>query len=171
MRKVLSILLCFGLMGCAGLPIVKATGKLQVVNLGTVTVLPFDGYRGDEFSDFISQELMLHGVSVMERSRVISLLMEKGINITDFVKGTVNYEKLSGIAGVKVLVIGSVSPITVYESGGPSGKVSAATLRFVSVNDGKILGVATYNANTELLMGSVLYPEAAEKLVASILEK
>jgi len=66
-------------------------------------------------------------------------------------------------------VFGSVSPITVYISGAPSGKVAAASLRLVAVSSGQVLSSATYNNNTDLLPGSPTYPEVAAKLVQYLL--
>ena len=169
-KTVIGIVMCALIAGCAT-PTIKATKKLSIQSLGTVAVLPFDGYHGDQFADAVTQELMLHGVQVVERSRVTSVLLEQGLSVAEIASGRVNYERLGGLLGVDTIVVGSVSPIIVYVSGAPSGKVSTAALRFVDVKNGVILGAATYDANTELLAGSVLYPKAAEKLVRILFEE
>jgi hypothetical protein len=170
MRHSIIVALVFAFIAGCATPTVKATMKLTVPSFGTVAVLPFEGYNGDQFADAVTQELILRGIRVVERSRVMSVLLEQGLSVAEITSGRVNYEKLGGLLGVDTIVVGSVSPIIVYASGAPSGKVSTAALRFVSVGNSAILGSATYNANTELLAGSVLYPKAAEKLVNAILE-
>jgi len=169
-KVIISILICVFVAGCLT-PTIKATKKLSVQSVGTVAVLPFDGHRGDQFADAVTQELILRGVQVVERSRVLSVLLEQGLSVTQIASGRINYEKIGGLLGVDTLVVGSVSPIIVYASGAPSGKVSTAALRFVAVKNGIVLGAATYDANTELLAGSVLYPKAAEKLVQKLFEE
>ena len=166
------ICICAAVMGCAVLvpPTIKATKHLSAESVGTVAVLPFSGYHGDQFADSVTQELMMRGVQVVERTRVMSILSEQGMSVADMTSGKVNYETLGGLLGVDSIVVGSVSPIVVYVSGAPSGKVSTAALRFVSVKNAAILGAATYDANTELLAGSMLYPKAAEKLIRSLFE-
>jgi TolB-like protein len=168
-KAIIGIVICVFMAGCAT-PTIKATRKLSVQSVGTVAVLPFDGHRGDQFADSVTQELMLRGVQVVERSRVRSVLLEQGLSVAQIASGRVNYEKIGGLLGVDTVVVGSVSPIIVYVSGAPSGKVSTAALRFVAIKNGAILGTATYDANTELLAGSVLYPKAAEKLVQELFE-
>jgi hypothetical protein len=156
------------LVGCAATPTLKATSKLNVDQLGVVAVLAFDGHNGDQFADSVAQELMIQGIRIVERSKITTVLIEQGISDTDTTGGYVNYEKISGLLGIDTIVIGSVSPIIVYISGAPSGKVSTAAMRFVSIKTGTVVGSATYSANTELLAGSVLYPEAAERLVSAL---
>ena len=111
---------------------------------------------------------MLQGASIAERSRITSVFIEQGLSMADITSGHMNYEKIGGLLGVDTLVLGSVSPIIVYVSGAPSGKVATAAMRVVSVKTGTVVGAATYAANTDLLAGSVLYPEAAARLVRAL---
>jgi hypothetical protein len=143
---------------------------LNLGQLGVVAVLPFAGHNGDQFSNSVAQELILRGAKIVERSNITSVLIEQGLSIADITSGRINYEKYGGLLGVDTIVIGSVSPIVVYMSGAPSGKVSTAGMRVVSVKTGMVVGSATYSANTELLAGSVLYPEAAERLVNALFQ-
>jgi hypothetical protein len=167
MKRMIAFILSLFLIGCAT-PTIKATQKLNIDPLGVVAVLPFAGHHGDQFADSVAQELMLRGVRIAERSRIISVLIEQGLSMADITSGQMNYEKIGGLLGVDTLVLGSVSPIVVYVSGAPSGKVSTAAMRVVSVKTGTVVGSATYSANTELLAGSVLYPEAAARLVRAL---
>lgn len=169
MKRIIAFVVSFFLIGCAT-PTIKATKKLHVDPLGVVAVLPFDGHHGDQFADSVAQELMLRGARIVERSRITSVLVEQGLSVADLTSGRVNYDKIGGLLGVDTIVIGSVSPIVVYISGAPSGKVSTAAMRIVSIKTGTIFGSATYSANTELLAGSVLYPEAAERLVRALIQ-
>ncbi len=113
----------------------------------------------------------MHGVNVVERSRVQSVLVEQGLSLAQIASGGVNYEKIGGLLGVDTIVVGSVSPIVVHISGVPSGKISTAALRFVSVKNSVILGAATYDADTEFLLGTELYPKVAETLVQKLFDK
>ena len=169
MKRIVAFVVSLFLIGCAT-PTIKATKKLNVDSLGVVAVLPFDGHHGGQFADSVAQELMLRGARIVERSRITSVLVEQGLSVADITSGRVNYEKIGGLLGVDTIVIGSVSPIVVYISGAPSGKVSTAAMRIVSVKTGTVVGSATYAANTELLAGSVLYPEAAERLVRALFQ-
>ena len=173
MKRIVAFVLSLFLIGCATLtiPTIKATKKLNVDPLGVVAVLPFEGHHGDQFADSVAQELMLRGARIVERSRITAVLVEQGLSITDITSGRVNYEKIGGLLGINTIVIGSVSPIVVYISGAPSGKVSTAAMRIVSVTTGTVIGSVTYAANTELLAGSVLYPEAAERLVRALFQE
>jgi hypothetical protein len=170
MKKIIiSIIVSVFVAGCA--PTIKATKKLSSQLVGTVAVLPFNGHHGDQFADSVTQELMLHGVNVVERSRVQSVLVEQGLSLAQIASGGVNYEKIGGLLGVDTIVVGSVSPIVVHISGVPSGKISTAALRFVSVKNSVILGAATYDADTEFLLGTELYPKVAETLVQKLFDK
>jgi hypothetical protein len=169
MKQILMLMMAVVMVGCASPPTIRATSQIQIQSVGTVAVLPFNGHNGHQFSDFVAQELILRGAKVVERSKVASVLQEQKLSIADISTGGVNLEKLGGLLGVETFIVGSVSPITVYESGGPSGKVSSASIRFVRIKDGIILASAVYSANTELLAGSVLYPKCAEMLVAKII--
>lgn len=167
MERIVASLVTLFLIGCA-MPTIKSTKKMNVESLGVVAVLPFDGHHGDQFADFVAQELMLRGAKIVERSRITSVLVEQGLSVADITSGRVNYERIGGLLGVDTIVIGSVSPIVVYISGAPSGKVATAAMRVVSVKTGTIVGSVTYAANTELLVGSALYPEVAERLVRTL---
>jgi len=155
------------LSGCSS-PTIKTTKQLTPNDVGTVAVLPFSGINGSQFADAVTQELVMNDVAVVERSMVVSILTEQGLSILDITEGRGNYSQIGGLLGVDSLVLGSVSPIIVYASGAPSGKVSTASIRIVSVKDGTIIGSTSYNANTELLAGSVLYPKAAEKMIRGL---
>ena len=173
MKRMIAFGLSLFLIGCAAVaptPTIKATKKLNVEPLGVVAVLPFAGHHGDQFSDSVVQELMLRGAKIVERPRITSVLIEQGLGVADITSGRINYEKIGGLLGVDTIVVGSVNPIVVYISGAPSGKVSTAAMRIVSVKTGMIVGSATYSANTELLAGSVLYPEAAARLVRALIQ-
>jgi hypothetical protein len=156
--------------GCAT-PTIKSTSKIQTVALGVVAVLPFQGFRGDQFADAVTQELLMRNVKIVERTQITYILLEQGMNITDITEGKINYTKLGGLLGVDTIVVGSVSPITVYLSGVPSEKVSSASMRLISVKTGAVIGASSYSANTDLLAGSALYPNVAERLVKSIIEE
>jgi curli biogenesis system outer membrane secretion channel CsgG len=157
------------LSACAS-PKIKTTKQITPDDAGTVAVLPFSGINGSQFSDAVTQELIMNNVRVVERSRVMAILSEQGLSMSQISEGGGNYSQLGGLLGVDSLVLGSVSPIMVYESGAPSGKVSTASIRIVSVKNGTILAATSYNANTELLRGSVLYPKAAEKMIKSLFQ-
>ena len=169
MKRVIVYVLSLFLIGCPA-PTIKATHELNAEQLGVMAVLSFDGHNGDQFADSVAQELIIRGATIVERSRITSVMVEQGLSVADITSGRINYEKVGGLFGVDTIVIGSVSPIIVYASGAPSGKVSTAAMRVVSVKTGIIVGSATYSANTELLAGSVLYPEAAERLVHALIQ-
>ena len=172
MKKLLAVLLCLGLAGCAMTsPSIKSTVKVCPHNIGVVAVLSFQGFRGEQFADSVMQELIMRGVKIVERTRITSILLEQGMNMEDITAGKVNYEKIGGLLGVDTIVVGSVSPITVYDSGAPSEKVSTASMRLVAIKNGTVIAAAYFSANTDLLMGSALYPKVAEELVNSIIEK
>ena len=162
-----SFILIIIITGCA-FPTTKSSAKIDVNQLGVVAVMPFDGYNGAQFSDAIAQELLFRGGRLVDRQKIMNIISEQGMSASSITNGG-GFQKIGGLAGVDHIVSGSVSPIIVYESGAPSGKVSNASLKIVSVKTGEILVISKYNANTELLNGSVLYPEAARRLVASIL--
>ena len=173
MKQLIPFVITLFLIGCVGMtvkPTIKATKKLTVEPLGVIAVLPFEGHHGGQFADSIAQELMLRGAKIVDRSRITAVMAEQGLSVADITSGHINYEKIGGLLGVDIFIIGSVSPIVVYISGAPSGKVSTAAIRIVSVKTGTIIGSATYSANTELLAASVLYPEAAERLVGALIQ-
>jgi hypothetical protein len=147
---------------------VNVTRALNARSLGTVAVLEFSGYRGEAFADFISQELLKQGIDVIEGSRISAILSERNIQMKDIALGKVELQMFHKILGVDVLVFGSVSPIIIYTSGLSSNKVSTASVRLVSVLDGKILSSAAYRNNSDYLPGSPEYPEVAERLIKSI---
>lgn len=164
-------IIVFGyLCGCATFvrPTVSVSTKLNSYRVGTVAVLQFDGYRGEQFADLVTQELLNRGIAVVERARLTHILNERQLTLEDINKGSVDLKELGTLAGVNVLVFGSVSPITVYESGAPSEKVSTASMRFVSVSSGRIISSASYSSNTDLLAGSTTYPKAAAMLIREI---
>lgn len=170
-----AVLICmfgfiFMLMGCT-MPSTDGTPPVSIRGLGTMTVLPFDGYNGEQFSNMVAQELMKRGARLVDRARLDAVLIEQGLNVKNIAKGGIDIQKIGGLLGVDVIVTGSVSPIIVYASGAPSGKVSTAALKLTAVKTGEIIASASYSANTELLAGSVLYPKAAERLVLQISEK
>ena len=158
------ILIAIVAVGCAT-PSIKSTKQVPISSIGTVAVLAFEGHNGDQFADHVTQELIFRGARVVERRIVSSVLNEQRLSVSAITKGNATYEKLGGLLGVETLIVGSVSPIYVYESGAPSGKVSTASLRLIRIKDGTIAGSVAYSANTELLAGSMLYPKCAEKLV------
>ncbi len=155
------------LTGCA-FPTTKSSARIDVNQLGVVAVMPFDGYNGAQFSDATAQELLFKGVRLVDRQKLMDIIAEQGMSASSITNGG-GFQKIGGLAGVDHIVSGSVTPIVVYLSGAPSGKVSNASLKIVSVKTGEIVAISNYNANTERLNGSVLYPEAARRLVASIL--
>ncbi len=159
--------LIFTLMGCAS-PSTDGTAPVSIRSLGAITVLPFDGYNGDQFSNMIALELMKRGARLVDRTKLNAVLVEQGLNVKNITKGNIDIQRIGGLLGVDVIVTGSVSPIIVYASGAPSGKVSTAALILTSVKTGEIIASASYSANTELLVGSVLYPKAAERMVIQI---
>ena len=170
MKQILLLVMTVALVGClVPEPSIRATSQIQIQSAGTVAVLPFSGHNGHQFSDYVTQELILRGAKVVERSKVNSVLQEQKLSVADISAGGVNLGKLGGLLGVETFVVGSVSPIIVYASGAPSGKVSNASIRFVRIKDGAILASAIYSANTELLAGSMLYPNCAGKLVDEII--
>lgn len=152
-----------------------ATGTLNVSrvvstdSLRSLAVLPFDGYRGDLFADLVANEFLKRNVTLIERSRLMAILNERNLQLKDVVTGSIDLSGIGKVLGVNRLVLGSVSPITIYISGAPSGKVAAASLRLVSVSSGQVLASATYNNNTDLLPGSPTYPEVAAMLVQGLL--
>jgi TolB-like protein len=168
MRNLAILLLSLILTGCAGLPTISATNKVDLDKVGVIAVLPFNGFNGESFSDSITAELIRKGARVVDRAKVSAILAEQGLSVSSITTGGVSLNKLGGLLGVDVIIAGSVSPIIVYASGAPSGKVSSATARLVSVKNGEILSMATFEANTELLMGSELYPRTAKLLVDSL---
>ena len=170
LRFALSAVLIAFAAGCSS-PTTTATAKLNIQSLGTVSVVPFDGYNGEQFSEAIIQQLLMKGARLVDRARLNSVLIEQGLSVASITQGAVDLRRVGGLLGVDVIVTGSVSPIVVHVSGAPSGKVSTASMRFVSVKTGEILGAASYAANTEYLSGSVLYPEAARRLVNQVFEK
>ena len=168
MHHLVILLLALILTGCAAPPTTSATNKVDLNKVGVIPVLPFNGFNGESFSDSITAELMKKGARVVDRAKVSAVLAEQGLSVSSITTGGVSLNKIGGLLGVDVIVAGSVSPIIVYASGAPSGKVSTATARLVSVKNGEVLSMATFEANTELLMGSELYPRAATLLVDSL---
>ena len=167
---LVSVLLLVYMSGCSS-PTTIGTPSVNLRSLGTISVLPFEGYNGDQFSNQVAQQMMLRGARLVDRARLTAVLVERGLSVANIAKSNGDILKIGGLLGVDVIVSGSVSPIIVYASGAPSGKVSTASLRLISVKTGEILASASYSANTEYLLGSVLYPKAAEKLVAQIASK
>jgi len=170
MKKILCILVVVVLTGgCISAPTVKSSNQVGVESLGIIAVMPFNGFRGDQFADLLTQEFIMSGARVVERSKVIAILMEQGLSVVDIAKGNIKYDRLEGLLGVDTIVVGSVSPITVYNTGAKSEKVSTASIRLVTIKTGIIIGAASYSANTDLLMGSKLYPKVAEMLVNKLI--
>jgi len=163
----LSLMVIFS--GCA-FPTTKSSRRIDIRELGVIAVMPFDGYNGAQFSDATAQEFLFRGARLVDRQKLVDVIVEQGMSVNSITKGVARFQKIGGLAGVDNIVCGSVTPIIVYASGAPSGKVSTASLKIVSVKTGEIVVVANYNANTEYLNGSVLYPEAARRLVGSILQ-
>lgn len=169
--RALSVALFTILLASCASPTTVGTTQVNPMALGIISVFPFNGYNGEQFSNEVEQQLMLRGAKLVDRARIISILAEQGLSVANITEGSVDFRKVGGLLGVDVVVTGSVSPIIVYATGVPSGKVSAASLRMISVQTGEILATASYSANTDLLAGSVLYPEAAKRLVTQITSK
>jgi len=156
--------------GCAAAT-VNVSRPVTASSLGSTAVLPFSGHSGDLFSDLIANELLSRNVTLIERTRLAAVLEERNLQLNDVVSGKVDFTTIGKGLGVDTLVFGSVNPITVYMSGAQSGKVAAASLRLISVQSGRVLSSATYNNNTDLLLGSPTYPEVAAKLVEGLLKR
>ena len=154
------------LSGCSS-PTTKSSRRIDIHELGVIAVMPFDGYNGAQFSDAVAQELLFKGARLVDRQKLVNIVVEQGMSVNSITKDG-EFQKIGGLAGVDHIISGSVTPIVVYLSGAPSGKVSTASLKIVSVKTGEIVVASNYNANTERLAGSVLYPRAAALLVNSI---
>ena len=65
MYPLLSGFTALGLAGClVPKPSIRATKQIQIQSIGTVAVLPFSGHDGEQFSDHVTQELILRGAKV-----------------------------------------------------------------------------------------------------------
>lgn len=157
------------LSGACGLTAtISASKTLDPKSVGKVAIFPFAGHRGDNFADHVTHELIAHGYSVLERSNLNAILKEQGLQLPDLVAGRGDLRRIGQLLGADTLVLGSVSPITVYVSGGISGKVSGASMRFVSVSTGEVLAAASYGWGSDFLPFAPTYTEAAAKLVNAI---
>ena len=174
MKKILSVFIALILLvGCgAGVSSsVNATKTLNAGSLGTVAVLNFSGYRGEIFADLVSHEMLRYNISVIERSRISAILSERNLQQSDIASGKIDWSIFHKILGVDVLVFGSVNPIIIWSSGLPSSRVSTASVRVVSVLDGRILASAAFSSNTEYMVYADDYSQAAEKLIKSLFGK
>lgn len=149
----------------------STTKTVDLKSVGVIAVLPFSGYNGALFADNITNEMIRSGARIVDRAKINSVLREQGLNVSNITSGVVPLDKIGGLLGVDVIVTGSVAPIIVYDSGAPSGKVSSATVRLISVKTGEIIALATFEANTEHLLGSELYHKTAHLLVNAIAGK
>ena len=154
--------------GCGLTSAIDVSRRVDPKAVGKLAVLPFAGHRGDNFSDHVTHELVARGYSVVERSNLNAILKEQGLQFSDLVEGRGDLRRIGQLLGADSLVLGSVSPITVYVSGAVSGKVSGASLRFVSVSTGEVLGSASYGWGSDFLPFAPTYTEAAAKLVNGI---
>lgn len=158
-------------VGCGVAATLTASRELSPTALGRAAVMPFGGYRSDVFADLVTHELLAVGVTVVERSRLAEVLAEQNLRLDDLAAGKGDVQRIGRALDADVLVFGSVSPITVYLSGAPSGKVSAASVRFVSVATGEVLASASFSSNTDLLPGAPTYPEVAHQLIRSVIRR
>lgn len=154
--------------GCGLTATIEASRRLDPKAVGKVAVLPFAGHRGDNFSDHVTHGLVARGYAVVERSNLNAILKEQGLHLSDLVEGRGDLRRIGQLLGADTLVLGSVVPITVYVSGATSGKVSGASVRFVSVSTGEVLASASYGWGSDYLPLAPTYSEAAAKLVNAI---
>lgn len=168
-RPITIVALAALLSGACGLTAsLKASKKVAPKDVGKLVIVPFVGHRGDSFADHVTAELVAQGYSVLERSNLIAILKEQGLQLSDLVEGKADLRRVGRLLGADTLVVGSVSPITVYVSGAISGKVSGAAIRFVSVSTGEVLVSASYGWGSDFLPFAPTYSEAANKLVEAI---
>jgi len=171
MRTLTVLVFSLLLSGCLIPTTTTTTNTVDLKKVGVIAVLPFSGHNGGSFADNITNEMIRSGARIVDRAKINSVLSEQGLSVSNITSGGVSLDKIGGLLGVDVIVTGSVSPIIVYASGAPSGKVSSATVRLISVKSGEIIALATFEANTELLLGSELYPKTAHLLVNAIAGK
>ena len=131
LRLCLLAIYSFAVAGCSS-PTTVATAEVDFKKLGTISVFPFDGYNGEQFSNEIAQQFIMSGARIVDRTRLSAVIVEQGLSVANITKGNVDFRKVGGLLGVDFVVFGSVSPI---------------------------------------IVGSVLYPEAAKRLVKQIATK
>lgn len=147
----------------------EVSQRLRVSDIGRVGVMSFGGYNGDVFTDLIVSQLLIHGVDVIERAKIQYILEEHAYTEMDVIKGRANISEIGKFLGIDTLVFGSIVPITVYATGGISGKVSAASVRLVDVDDGRIVSSATFGTSSDLLAPAPTYFEVARRLIDMVL--
>lgn len=150
---------------------VQASKQLTASDIGTATILAFDGAKGVVFADLIAHELLQRGIALVERAKLNSVLRERQLAVEDLVSGRADLGVIGEAARVDTIVFGSVTPITVYMSGAESGRVSVASFRLVDVRSGRILSSVSFNSNTEVLLKGKTYGTAAAMMVEKLMRK
>jgi TolB-like protein len=105
-----------------------------------LAVMPLEGEYGTQAADMITQELIVYGYRVLERSQIDPVLQELGYS-GDRRFDPSSLPKIGKQLGVRRLFVGSITTI-----GGPLYSYPHAniSLRLVEVATGKILWTARY---------------------------
>lgn len=108
MKKILVLLLCLALSGCAtgSADIVK--NKQLVLSGMKVGIISVTGYEADISESKIAGEFLNKGAEVIERSQVSSILKEQDFQLTDRVDNATAV-KIGKLIGARAVFIGSIS--------------------------------------------------------------
>ena len=169
MGRLLSLTVIMVSVGCVSSPTFETTEQIQLQFVGTGAVLPFSGHDGDQFSSYVTEELILRKVRTVDEGQVRTILSEQRINIADISDDEVNLSKLCESFGADTLVIGSIDPVISSQSGESMRKVSNASISFFSLNEGGVIASAHYSASPGASFSRLmLYPKCAEQLVDKV---
>jgi len=134
---MLLIVCCCFICGCAtsSVKINYSPGSKSVV-----AVLPLDGEYGGQASDYISEQLALNGIQIIERAQVDTILREHGYRENkNFDQSTLS--DFGKMYGVKKVFTGTISEIWSPMYGFPHVNI---TLKLVDVATGKVLWIGRY---------------------------
>jgi len=146
----------------------EVSRPVRKTDLGKVAALQFSGPNSEVFEALVVSELLKAGVTVIERTRLLSILIENNLSISDITEGRKSSTIVKKLAGVDTLIYGSIVPIVVYVSGGISGKVSAASIRFVDSQTGAIITTSTFGTDSDLLAPAPTYSQVAKRLIGQL---
>ena len=146
--------------GCAT-PQVAINPRADFSGISRVAVITFNGHKGNIAADLMTQNLLAHGIDVVERQQLDSILKEHQLTASGgFDRATA--KKIGNLLGVDALFLGSVvenTPATSYLISASQGislnkvkKVAGSTMR----SEGSVMGVpnshlVTTAASTSLI--------------------
>jgi hypothetical protein len=137
---MLILILSFVLSYCAGAPKITPSYRngVYIHSASSILVVPekIDNRNDLILPDALSTELLNMGLDVIDRTALVQMAKEKGLDFTEIIKGK-EYSKIWALAEIKYIAIVNSRFI--------GSGVSNASVRIVTTKTGSLIFSATYS--------------------------